>query len=99
MKLKFNLQVTPISWKATLGADERLHARPLALPCPARIFSAISPTRMYTETAQRSGPLCNVNLHLNQQQKAFSWPQKCQELGQQSTEARGKRKGAWIEER
>lgn len=76
MKLKFNLQVTPISWKATLG--QQLYSLPLrTLSHPsARI--------------QRRGwvPLCSVNLHLNQQQKAFSWPQKCQELGQPAVQAR-----------
>lgn len=56
MKLKFNLQVTPISWKATLGADERLHARPPALPCPVpHIFSYFTHTNVDRDgTAFRS---------------------------------------------
>lgn len=79
MKLKFNLQVTPISWKATLG--QQLYSLPSFLHPSARI--------------QRRGwgPLCSVKLHLNQQQKAFSWPQKCQELGQPAAGRAGKTRG------
>lgn len=67
--------------------------------------SPLHPLSHPSARIQRRGwvPLCSVNLHLNQQQKAFSWPQKCQELGQPAVQARQEGKeverGGWWRKR